>query len=287
MQHHVDGDLHDGATVSVTDRGFRYGDGAVETMRLYGGTVFNWDAHASRLATTCEQLGIDHGLDRAELHERVIETVTANDLTEAVVTLAITRGDHPTDVAPAPPEDPTVVIGADPAPPGGRDGARPRMPPATLQTVRTRRVPPAWGPGDDRTLSRLTAVRAHQELRAMTRDDPADEALLRDSDDAIAGGATSTVFFVTDAGLHTPATPAAPETVLRETVLDLARAEAIPVHEGAFDREALYTAAEAFLARTRWGLRPIGSVDGIDIGDGPVTALLRSRYDGVVESACY
>mgnify|MGYP000613310632 CR=1 FL=1 len=289
MQYHVDGDLHDAAeaTVNVRDRGFRYGDGAVETLRLYGETLFQWDAHAGRLADTCDRLGLDHGFGRADLRARVRETVAANDLAEAVLTLSITRGVQPGGVAPDPTVDPTIVVTADPAPPGGRDGERPWDVPATVQTVRTRSVPSACGPANGTTQNRLAAVLAHQELRAMARTDPADEALLRDLDGDVVGGATSALFFVTDDGLHTPARAGGAGAITQATVTELAADEDLPVHERRIDRDDLHDAAEGFLASTRWGLRPIGAVDGIDVGGGPVTALLTSRYDGRIESACY
>ena len=61
------------ATVSVEDRGFAYGDAAFETMRAYGGEVFRWDAHADRLADTCETLALDHGLSDGDLQRRIDE----------------------------------------------------------------------------------------------------------------------------------------------------------------------------------------------------------------------
>ena len=96
-QYHVDGDLvpASAATVSVEDRGFAYGDGAFETMRAYGSDIFAWEAHADRLAATCETLGLDHGIDDAELKRRVDETLAANDLADAYVKLSITRGVQP------------------------------------------------------------------------------------------------------------------------------------------------------------------------------------------------
>jgi len=102
--YHVDGDLVPAseATVSVEDRGFAYGDAAFETMRAYGGDVFRWDAHAARLAETCDTLALDHGLSDAELKRRVDETLAGNDLADAYVKLSITRGVQPGTLDPRP-----------------------------------------------------------------------------------------------------------------------------------------------------------------------------------------
>ena len=60
MQYHLNGDLvpAEEATVSVRDRGFRYGDGVFETLRAYGGDVFEWAAHRERLERTADRLGL-------------------------------------------------------------------------------------------------------------------------------------------------------------------------------------------------------------------------------------
>lgn len=290
MQWHVDGELvdHRSATVPVRDRGFRFGDGAVETLRVYGGTLFQWDDHLERLFDTCTAMGLDHEFGAAELRARIEATLSANELQDAVVTLSITRGPQPGDVWPAATVDPTVVVTVTAAPRGGRSGTRRWEEPATVQTVRTRRIPPACLPGPDTTHNRLNTVLACQELRSMAADRPADDALVRDLDGAVVGGARAALCVVTEAGLHTPAPEGtdAP-SITRATVQALADAEDIPVREGVIDREEVYDAAEVFLANTSWEIRPVRTVDGIAFDPGPVTALLATRYDDRVEHACY
>jgi len=119
--YHVDGDLVPAreATVSVDDRGFRYGDAAFETLRAYGGTVFAWDAHVERLERTCELLSLEHGLAAADLQARIDETLAANDLADAYVRLSITRGVQPGKLTPDPEVDPTVVVYVKPLPRAG------------------------------------------------------------------------------------------------------------------------------------------------------------------------
>ena len=129
MKYHVDGDLvpADEASVNVRDRGFRYGDAAFETLRAYGGSIFEWDAHEARLRRTAEQLGFADAVPD-DLRERVRETLAADDLDEAYVRLSVTRGAGAGRLAPAPDIDPTVVIIVEgrrqqPAPDGRRHDA--------------------------------------------------------------------------------------------------------------------------------------------------------------------
>ncbi|WP_318566884.1 aminotransferase class IV [Salinigranum marinum] len=284
--YHVDGALVPAseATVSVRDRGFMYGDAAFETLRAYGGRVFEWEAHARRLAGTCELLQLDHGLTDADLRGRVEETLGANDLSEAYVRLSVTRGVQPGKLTPSPDVDPTVVVVVKQLPRGGRESDPVWDGPATVQTVKTRRVPDRAIPARAKTHNYLNGILARLELRVTG----ADEALVLDSEGMVAEGATSNVFFVSDEALCTPSLdgPVLPG-VTRDVVIELAREEGIPVREDRFTPDDVRNAAEVFVTNTTWELRPVATVDGIDCGGGPVTALLSRLFDERVERAHY
>ena len=286
LRYHVDGELVPAAeaTVRVDDRGFRYGDAAFETLRAYGGTIFEWEAHADRLDRTCEAIGLDHGLAREDLRERITETLAANDLADAYVRLSITRGVQPGKLTPALEVEPTVVVIVKPLPRGGTGGDRVWDGSARVETVETVRMPDEAVPAHAKTHNYLNGILARLELR---RTD-ADEALLLDLDGHVAEGATSNVCFVADGRLHTPSFdgPVLPG-ITRRVVLDLARDAGVPVDEGTYEPADLRAADEAFLTNTTWELRPIESIDGRAIGGGPLTDRLSERFDALVEERCY
>ncbi len=285
MKYHVDGELvpAEEATVSVEDRGFQYGDAAFETMRAYGGSIFEWAAHAERLAGSCETLGIDHGLSDAELRDRIRETLDANDLADAYVKLSISRGVQEGKLTPRPDADPTVVVIVKELPRGGVEGAAVWDQPATVQTTKTRRIPDNALPADAKTHNYLNGILARRELVA-----GADEALLRDAEGNVAEGAASNLFFVGEDGIHTPSLdgPVLPG-ITRDVVIDLADEADIPVYTGSYAPDDVRNAEEAFLTNTTWELRPIESVDGIEVGGGPVTNLLSRLFDERVERRHY
>lgn len=290
--YHVDGTLApaDEAAVSVDDRGFRYGDGAFETMRAYGGTIFEWEAHRERLEQTCDALALEHDLAADDLRGRIDETLDANGLADAAVRLSITRGVQPGKLTPHPEVDPTVVVYASPLPRGGLEGESVWDGPATVRTVDTRAIPDASIPAAAKTHNYLNGILARAELRSKGDDESgvADEALLRDLEGYVAEGTTSTLFFVRDGVLHTPSTDRdVLPGITRRIVLELAAEEGLEVREGAYEVETVRDAAEAFLTNRTWELRPIGTLDGRDIGGGPITDLLSRRYDERVERACY
>jgi branched-chain amino acid aminotransferase len=289
MRYHVDGELvpREEATVSVDDRGFRYGDAAFETMRAYGGEVFEWDRHATRLARTCETLGMPDVVP-ADLPVRVAETLEANDLADAYVRVSVTRGVQPGKLTPREEVDPTVVVVVKGLPRGGLDGEPVWDGPAVVQSVRTRRVPDESLPADAKTHNYLNGILARLELRrATTETHRPDEALMRDVEGYVAEGATSNVFFVDDGTLRTPEPGDLLPGVTRAVVLDLVEREPFPVETGRYTLDDVRDADEAFLTNSTWEVRPVETVDGIAVGGGPITELLRRLYDERVEARCY
>ena len=287
---HVDGEVvpESEATVSVRDRGFMYGDGVFETLRVYGGDPFEWASHRERLGRAAERLGLGDAIP-ADLRERVEETLEANGLDEAYLKVSVTRGAQPGTLTPDPDVDPTVVVYVSELSRGGVDGEAVWDGPATVQTVRTRRAPDSALPADGKTHNYLPSILARLELqRSATDEFAADEALVRTTDDALACGAASNVFFVDGGTLKTPTTdlPILPG-VTRSVVLGLAASEDFPVEQGRYGVADLRDADEAFLTNSTWELRPVGRVDGLDLPVGPMTKLLARLFDERIEREHY
>ncbi len=285
MYYHVNGDLvpADEATVSVRDRGFMYGDAGFETLRAYGGTVFEWDAHAERLQATCDALALDHGISDEELRGRIRDTLDANDVRDAYVKLSISRGVQPGKLSPGPAENPTVVVMVSELPRAGVKGTPVWDCPATADTVETRRVPDAALPAHAKTHNYLNGILARLEAGS-----DADEAIMLDSTGAVTEGATSNLFFVRDDVLHTPSLsgPVLPG-ITRDVVLSLADDASIPTETGRYEPDEVREADEAFLTNTTWELRPLARMDDATVGGGPITSELAGAFDALVESRHY
>lgn len=287
---HVDGEVvpEREATVSVRDRGFMYGDGVFETLRVYGGEPFEWESHRERLGRAAERLGLADAVPD-DLRERVEETLEANDLDEAYLKVSVTRGAQPGTLTPDPDVDPTVVVYVSALPRGGVAGESVWDGPATVQTVRARRAPDAALPADVKTHNYLPGILARLELqRSATDEFTADEALVRTTDGYLASGAACNVFFVDGGTLKTPSTdlPILPG-VTRSVVLGLAAGEDFPVEQGRYGVDDLREADEAFLTNSTWELRPIERVDGLDLPTGPMTKLLARLFDERIEREHY
>ncbi len=98
----------------------------------------------------------------------------------------------------------------------------------------------------------------------------------------VAEGPGSCLFMVSKGTLVTPMlTDSVLESITRDTVLQLARANGIPVAERTVDRTELYACDEAFLCGSAMEIRPVLSVDRYPVGsgaEGPVTQRLHRAY---------
>lgn len=275
MYVHVDGDLVSAgeAGVAVRDGGFVDGDAVAVRARAYGGRVFRWAGVADRLAAAADA----HGLDAppaADLRRRVAATLDANDLADARIRLSVTRG---TGRRPG-----SVVVVVDPLPRGGVSGRTAYAGPADLITADTRRVPARSVPLARYTHNRLDRARATREATAAG----VDGALLVDLEGSVVGTADADLLFVASDSLRVPRLDE-PGGVVRETLLDLAVEEGIPVGRGQVDPADVRAADEAFLANPTYGVRPVASLDDVPIGDGPVTTLLARLFAALVEREHY
>jgi branched-chain amino acid aminotransferase len=259
-----------------------YGDAAFETLRVYGGEIFEWEAHADRLEATCETLGFADAVPpRTDLRERVLDTLAANDLADAYAKLSVTRGVQPGKLTPDEAVDPTVVVLVDPLPRGGPDGAPVWDEPAEITTVDTQSIPDAAIPAGAKTHNYLDGILA----RLAVRNTEYDEAVRRSTAGYLTEGATSNLFFVEDGRLLTPTTdlPLLPG-VTRQIVIEIARAEGIPVETGRYESARLQDADEVFLTNSTWEIRPVTRVDDRRLPVGVLTRELQAAYDGRVAS---
>ena len=285
LQVSVDGQVTPAAdaTIPVTDRGFMYGDGVFETLRVYGGQVYGWEQHRQRLRHGCELLHIDLGADNDTLEAWVDALLTANDLSEAYLKIMVSRGVTGGRLRPTHDAGGTVVIVCEPMERGGLAGEPPWKTPASCAIVDTQRTPDAVIPSGLKPLAYLNGIIAHLEAPAWT-----DEPLLLDGGGNIVEGTVSNLFMVDGEGVHTP--PADGDLlagVTRAMVCELAAAEGLPVKQEPISRERVYAADEVFLTNTTWEVRPVDRIDAVQYDLGPVTALLQHRYDAEIESFAY
>jgi branched-chain amino acid aminotransferase len=275
MKTWIDGAVCDtaDAKVPVKDHGLLYGDGVFEGLRIHRGGVFRLDAHLDRLEASARAIGLALP-ERARFREILSMTWRATGLADAYVRLIVTRGEGPLGVDPGRCPTPRVVCIVE---------ELDLYPAATLErgldllTVSTRRDPAGAVDPRVKSLNYLGSVLAKRE--AVTRG--ADEALLLNTQGAIAEAAVANVFLSRQGELLTPPTSdGALAGITRDSVLRLARELGLPVHERSVGRLDLLDADEAFLTGTGARIVPVRSLDGQTLRrvPGPFTEKLRQAY---------
>lgn len=76
-------------TIAISDRGFAYGDGVFETIRLHAGKPLLLEEHLARLASGCARLAIT--LDK-KLLDQEIDAFTPAFPAEGILKVIVTRG---------------------------------------------------------------------------------------------------------------------------------------------------------------------------------------------------
>ena len=77
--------------------------------------------------------------------------------------------------------------------------------------------------------------------------------------------------------------------ITRQKVIDVCKAEGIPVFERNYSLVDTYDADEAFLTGTFGAQTPVGMIDGRVIGSGemgPMTLRIRDLYKALVKQEC-
>ena len=269
------------AKVSVYDSGFMLGDGVWEGLRLYNGKWAFLDEHVDRLFEAAKAIDLDIGLDRSGVVAALEETRHANGMeTDVHARLMVTRGvkvkpfQHPSLSR----TGPTIVI--------IMEHSRPSIPrPIRLATVpHIRGLPMTQDPklNSHSKLNCILACIAAEKAGA-------DEALMLDIHGFVNTTNACNFFIVRKGAVWTSTGDYCMNGITRQKVIDLCRANGIPIHERNYSLVDAYGADEAFLTGTFGAQTPVSDIDGRQIGTGqmgPVTERIRALYKSLIAEAC-
>ncbi|MFC5437603.1 aminodeoxychorismate lyase [Rhodanobacter umsongensis] len=250
--------------VSAQDRGFAYGDGLFESIRLVGTAAPLWSRHMQRLTESCKRLWIPVP-DTDQLGREVL--AVTRDMPQAVVRVTVTRGIGERGYALPAASQPTRVVAAFPPPQASGDiyahGVRMRV-----CDIRLAEQPLLAGM---KHLNRLEQVLARAEWN-----DPAiAEGVLCDSHGRVISATMANLFAVVGGALLTPALD-------RCGVAGVARAEVLAAcpwtRVGELTLDALRDASEVFLSSSVRGILPVRSLDERNYVVGGITHELQQHW---------
>ncbi|SLN63217.1 Branched-chain-amino-acid aminotransferase [Falsiruegeria litorea R37] len=274
---YVNGDLvhRDDAKVSVYDSGFMLGDGMWEGLRLYDGQWAFFEEHMDRFFNSCKSVSLDVGMDEAAILEALSATAAANGMTTDVhCRLMLTRGvkvkpfQHPSLSQ----SGPTLVIIMEHSKPVN-----------SLQSagIRLATVPQVRG----LPMSQDAKYNSHSKLNCViaclqAEQAGADEGLMLDPHGFVNTTNACNFFIVRRGEVWTSTGDYCMNGVTRQKVIDLCKADGIPVLEKNYSLYEAYGADEAFLTGTFGAQTPVAMIDGKPIGtsDRPIMTRIQTLY---------
>lgn len=263
------------ANISVFDHGLLYGDGVFEGIRIYGGKIFEFDAHIKRLYESAKVIRLEIPMTKDQLIEAIKKTVEANGLVDGYIRLVVTRGTGNLSLDPFICKNANLFIIADNIQLYPEELYQTGMKVISATTVRNH---PLAIPSQIKSLNYLNNILA--KIEALDNNVP--EAIMYNHEGFVAEASGDNIFIVRDDVIYIPPSESgALEGITRSVVIKLARKQDIKVVEKNLTRFDLYVCDEFFLTGTAAEIIGIIEIDGRVIGDGKpgqITKLLREKF---------
>jgi len=251
------------ACVSVTDRGFLFGDGIYEVIPAYGGRPLRLPHHLQRMQNSLDGIRLANPLSDAQWQEIIDELLQRNrdragaDNDQSIY-LQVTRGTAPKRDHSFPAQiTPTVYVAANPIPPADPDIAARGIAAVTLDDIR-------WQWCDIKAITLLANVL----MRQSAADQDAAEALMI-RNGLVIEGSSSNVFVVKNGVMQTPPkSPLMLPGITRDLILELAHANGLDCRECDIPQAALHDADEIWISSSTREIVPVTRLDARPVGSG-------------------
>jgi aminodeoxychorismate lyase len=266
------------AVVSVFDRGFLYGDGLYETLRICNGKPFRWTGHLERFARGAAFLKIQSPYTADQLLEQALELIRLNQTPEALLRILLSRGVGPRGFSPKGAASPALVMTLHPAP-----DTNGKAPPTWGAITASTRLPANESLSLFKNCNRLPQILAKAEADAAG----ADEALLLNTNGEIVEASASNLFWIRDNVVCTPSlTSGILAGVTRLVVFEICRKLGVPTRETAITPAELRSVQGVFLSLSSWGIVEVVSLDQHDLERSPLVKRIQTDYEAVLRSEC-
>jgi D-alanine transaminase len=266
----------DGLAISIEDRGYYFGDGVYEVIKVYGGELYTAQEHIDRLFQSATKIKMTLPYSNVQLMEIARELVAKNNILVGHVYIQVTRGSAPRLHQFPNPAVPPVVTGYAINNPRPMAGIENGVGVKSVEDVR-------WLRCDIKSLNLLGNVLAKQEAYEAG----CIEALLH-REGIVTEGSASNLFGVKDGIVYThPATNLILNGITRQVVLGLCEEQGIPVVERSFTLDEAFEMDEFFLTSTTSEVTPVVSIDGRPVSSGtlgPLTMKLQKAFSSQIPS---
>ena len=262
--------LKDEAKTNIDDRGYQFGDGIYEVIRVYNGTLSLFEEHMIRFQRSCQEIDIELPYSIDELTSIAKELISLNKVDSGMIYMQVTRGIHSrAHNYPVEPLTPQLFAYTKPV-------VRPENDMQTgvgvmfADDIR-------WLRCDIKSLNLLGNVMAKQKAK---NEGHFEAIFVRE--DYVTEGSASNFFIVKNGTIIThPANNLILNGIARTKIIELALKLGIPVEERKYTKEEVIHSDEAFLSSTINEVMPVVNVDNktISSSPGPITLQLQHAFE--------
>jgi len=258
------------ARVSVFDRGFLYGDGLFEAMRIVNGKPFRWKEHFKRFNRGLEYLKIGAPYTQEALEVFAGELIRRNGAADCLLRLGISRGVGLRGYSPRGAENPTVTMSIHPIPSG--DSGKMKQWRVVTSSVRLAANEML---AQFKTCNKLAQILARMEADHAN----ADEALLLNMDGQVIEGSSSNLFWLQAGEVCTPALAnGILPGVTRAAVVEICEHLGVAWTEDAITPQQLRDCEGVFLSLTSAGVAEVVMLDGHPVRQSRVCQRIHDAY---------
>jgi len=263
------------AKMHVLSHGLHYASAVFEGERAYAGHIFRLRAHTDRLINSGRILGFEIPYTAEQIDAACVETLRANNLTEAYVRPIAWRGTEMLAVSAQHTKIHLAIATWEWPSYFGND----RMSGIRLGMAEWKRPSPETAPTAAKAtglymIGTLSKHKAEAEGNA--------DALMLDWRGLVAESTGANIFFVFDGEVHTPTPDCFLDGITRRSVMALARHRQMKVVERAIRPEELAHATEAFLVGTAAEVTPVRAIDKLSFTPGQISETLMKDYEALV-----
>ena len=257
------------ANVSVSDRGFLYGDAVFETVRCYKGKPFLFQQHLRRLRQGLRVLRIRLRLSTTELRSVAANLLTRNGVTDCVLRMQVSRGIGERGYSPSGAKNPSIAMTLHPSPSIDFNSKKIRLQTSSFTL-------PSHNPlAQLKTSNKLVQILARAEADEARLDD----ALLLNSDGYVAETTTANLFWIEKRTIYTAPTDAGIlPGITRNAILDICRRKKFRIIEKGTKPSALIHADGVFLTSSVAEVLEVVELDGRLLERSLITSELADAY---------
>lgn len=268
------------AKVPLEDRGYLFGDGVYEVIKIYNGKTFYLQPHLDRLKNSAEAIDLNVPYTKEEISQEISSLIKQSECKNGYLYMQITRGSAKRDHLLPEGTRPSMVmyVREFPSPASIED-----IKPAACITLPDER----WLNCYIKSVNLLPNVLArHKAAEA-----GAQEAIFYRPGGVVTEGTRTNIFAVIDGVVRThPESRLILSGITRMIALEILRKLGFTVSEEAFMVDDLEKASEVWTTSTGRGIIPVEYIDSRPVAEavpGPICRSLIEEFWKRVELECY